>query len=200
MNPSDTGTLYDTIAARWADQSFDSRNGIPAHERALQWVSSFKLGLDVGCGCSGRFVELMLSRGMAVTGIDVSGEMIALAQQRHPNVSFQQADVCQWETHERYDFISAWDCLWHIPLREQAAVYGKLMGALSSNGVLVFSFGGLDETEEKMDASMGPNLYYSTLGTPRLLELIEANGCVCRHLEFDQMPESHAFAIVQRIT
>jgi hypothetical protein len=58
--------------------------------------------------------------------------------------------------------------------------------------------GGLDGPEEKQDSSMGPPIYYSVLGIPKTLETISEARCVCRHLEYDQMPEKHVFIIAQK--
>jgi hypothetical protein len=58
--------------------------------------------------------------------------------------------------------------------------------------------GGLNGTEEKQDSSMGPPIYYSVLGIPKTLQTISEAGCVCRHLEYDQMPEKHVFIIAQK--
>ena len=74
----------------------------------------------------------------------------------------------------------------------------KILQGLTSGGVCIFTTGGLDAPSEKVDAAMGVPMYYSVLGIPRTLELIAKNGCVCRHLEYDQYPESHLCVIAQR--
>jgi hypothetical protein len=43
--------------------------------------------------------------------------MIALARQRHPQVQFYTADISTWSFAKKYDFISAWDSTWHLPIR-----------------------------------------------------------------------------------
>jgi hypothetical protein len=35
-------------------------------------------------------------------------------------------------------------------------------------------------------------------GLPDTLALMTSAGCICRHLEYDQHPELHAFVIAQR--
>jgi hypothetical protein len=47
---------------------------------------------------------------------------------------------------------------------------------------------------------MGPEIYYSTLGIPKYLEVIASENCVCRHLEYDHYPELHLVLIVQKAT
>jgi len=46
---------------------------------------------------------------------------------------------------------------------------------------------------------MGPEVYYSSLGTAGFLELIMELGCICRHLEYDRYPELHTYLIVQKV-
>jgi len=131
--------------------------------------------------------------------VDVSGEMIKLARDRHPNVPFHQGDICEWTPLGRYDFITAWDSIWHVPLDQQANVITKLVSLLDAGGVLIFSFGGTDEPGDHKNDVMGPEVYYSSLGTRGFLALLLDLGCICRHLEYDQYPELHTYLIVQKI-
>lgn len=198
MNPIELGKAYDQIAELWTSDSFNRTNGILQHERAIAFAKQKGRALDVGCGCSGRIIDLMLQHGFEVEGVDISSRMLALARQRHPAITFHHADICEWEVPARYDFISAWDSIWHVPLAQNEHVLTKLLRALAAGGVCIFTTGGLDAPEEKVDSSMGPAVYYSVLGIPRTLELIAETGCVCRHLEYDQHPELHLCVIAQR--
>ena len=45
---------------------------------------------------------------------------------------------------------------------------------------------------------MGPEVYYSTLGTSGFLRLFEELGCNIKHLQYDQYPELHTYLIVQK--
>jgi SAM-dependent methyltransferase len=172
--------------------------GIPQLERALRFVTARQHALDVGCGCSGRLIDRLIAEGFHVEGIDVSEKMIALARQRHPNVLFHHADICQWTLPRKYDVIVAWDSIWHVPLEAQTRVMEKLCQGLAPNGVWLFTMGGLDEPAEKTDSCMGTPMYYSTLGIPKTLELLTRCGYVCRHLEYDQYPEQHVYIIAQK--
>lgn len=197
MDHASTAIAYDGLAERWVDGRFNSANGIGQHERALGFVQGGGWALNVGCGCSTRFNALMRGAGLQIEGIDISARMVALARAADPGVPVMQADVCEWLPGRSYRFISAWDSLWHVRLAQQRAVMGKLMAALEPGGVFIFSAGGLDAEDEHVDATMGPPLYYSTLGIAGLLDVVKEAGCVCRHLEFDQHPEQHLYVIVQ---
>jgi SAM-dependent methyltransferase len=198
MNPTDVAVGYNKLADFWDGDAFDRTNGIEQHKRAIAFCDQRSRALDVGCGSSGRIIDLLVNRGFSVEGIDISPRMIELAKRRHPQVTFQLADVCDWSPPHDYDFISAWDSIWHVPLKEQKAVLLNLFGCLRPNGVCIFTMGGLAHEAEKRDSAMGPQMYYSTLGIPGTLNLIDSAGCVCRHMEFDQYPEQHVYMIVQR--
>jgi SAM-dependent methyltransferase len=198
MQPSDVASSYDQIAALWNSAEFPRTNGIPQHERALAFVKEKRRAIDLGCGCNGRIIDLLLRHGFHVEGVDISAQMIALAQERHPGLTFHHADVCRWEFPGPFDFISAWDSIWHLPLSEQEPVLKRILASLAPGGVCIFTTGGLDVPNEKVDTAMGPPMYYSVLGIPKTLAVLSEAGCICRHLEYDQFPELHVFLIVQK--
>ncbi len=198
MNPADIGRAYNQITHQWESDSFDRRNGIAQHARAIAFVKNRGCALDVGCGCTGRFIDLLLNEGFIPEGVDISKEMIRLAKEKHPGINFYENDICEWALPKKYDFITAWDSIWHIPLDQQVRVLSKLISGLNRHGVLIFSCGGIDEPGEHNDDFMGPEVYYSSLGISGFLRLVMDSGCICRHLEYDQYPELHTYLIVQK--
>ena len=199
MEPIETGKKYDTITHLWESDKFNRQNGIEQHRRAMQFVSHKGRALDVGCGCTGRFIDLMKEEGFQPEGLDISEKMLRLARQRHPQVTFHHEDICQWQRPNEYAFISAWDSIWHVPLAEQENVITRLVTSLAKGGVLIFSFGGTDEPGDHRDAFMGPEMYYSSLGTKGFVQLLGELGCALKHLEFDQYPELHAYLIAKKL-
>lgn len=197
MQPAEVARSYDEIAHQWQQPHLET-NGMRQHEHALKFrTQQSGRALDVGCGCHGRFIRLLMQHGYVPEGLDVSARMIELARQRHPGVVFHQADVCQWRPAGAYDFITAWDSIWHVPLAQSAEVLARLCAALAPGGVIIFTLGGRDAPEEKHDSSMGPPMYYNTLGIPQTLQVLASAGCILRHLAYDQHPEPHVFIIAQ---
>lgn len=198
MKPAEIGQAYNQITELWMREEFNRDNGIAAHKRAIAFVDTPTAALDVGCGCTGRFIDLLVSAGFSPEGVDVSDKMLALAKQRHPDICFHHKDICQWTLPQQYSLITAWDSIWHIPLDQQRPVISKLAKGLLPGGVLIFSFGGTDAPSEHCDDFMGPQVCYSTLGVNGFVSLLIELGCECRHLEFDQHPELHSYLIVQK--
>jgi SAM-dependent methyltransferase len=197
MTPTDVGRSYDAITRRW-EAPEHGLSGLPQLQRAVRFLRAPGHALDVGCGCDSRLVDFLRGQGFRVEGVDVSERMIALARQRHPELRFHHADICRWELPRRYDLITAWDSIWHVPLAEQENVLRKLSDGLDGGGVLIFSMGGTDRPDEVHDAHMGVPMYTATPGIPRMLAVLAERGCVCRHLEYDQHPELHVYVIAQK--
>lgn len=198
MNPEQIGKAYDQITHLWTDEGFNMTNGIAQHKKAMSFAKRRGNALDIGCGCTGRFIELLVSEGFTPSGLDVSSEMLKIAREKHPDIHFIQGDICEYALSEKYDFITAWDSIWHIPLSEQKQVLTKIVESLNEGGVFIFSFGGTEEPGAHKDDFMGPEVYYSSLGTNGFLNLFIELGCIIRHLEYDQYPEFHTYLIVQK--
>ena len=198
MNPLDIGKAYNQITDLWDIENFNLKNGMEQHEKAISFTQNRGNALDVGCGCTGRFIDLLLNKGFDPEGVDVSGEMIKLAKKKHPQIEFHHQDICEWIFPKKYDFITAWDSIWHIPLEQQKNVLTKIVNSLNKDGVFIFSFGGTNEPCDHKDNFMGPDVYYSSLGTNGFLSLLIKLGCICRHLEYDQYPELHTYLVVQK--
>ena len=198
MDSEATGRSYDKIAHKWQELPNKSY-GIAQFERAIQFTKNRGAALDIGCGSQGRMMDLLIRHGFQPEGIDVSAEMIALARERHPDIPFHVADVCKWELLKKYDFISAWDSTWHLPLEKQEPVLEKICDGLNPGGVHIFTTVGFDEPGDHGDSGhMGVPLAYGALGIPKLLALLTKFGCICRHLEYDQYPEQHLYIIAQK--
>ncbi len=198
MNPVEIGKAYDQITSLWLSEEFDLSNGIPQHQKAISFVKARGDALDIGCGCTGRFIDLLLKEGFKPEGLDISHEMIALAKVKHPQLKFEHQDICEWKAQNKYDFITAWDSFWHIPLNQQINVLEKIIEAMNVGGVFIFSFGGTHNAEEHTNCFMGPFVYSATLGVNGYLSFFSKMNCFVRHLEFDQLPGEHAYFIVQK--
>lgn len=115
------------------------RRALTAPERALlaHVPTAVRTALDVGCG-DGAIAHSLATRGLHVTGVDLSPEMIALAKERVPaqlNVRFTvrdfMADVPPLGT---FDAVVCVNVVHHLPL--DAAV-ARLCSLVAPGGVLL---------------------------------------------------------------
>lgn len=93
--------------------------------------------LDIGCG-TGTFTRLLAGRADQVVGIDLSPNMIRVAQAHPahpPNVRYQVADVLATDLPtETFDCIVSIATLHHLPLETMLL---KMKAALTVGGVLL---------------------------------------------------------------
>ena len=61
--------------------------------------------LDLACG-TGGLTRSLLARGLTVTGLDASEEMLAVARARLPEVPFLRGDLRDFALPERFDLIT----------------------------------------------------------------------------------------------
>ncbi len=153
----------------------------------------------MGCGSSGRFIGVLQEHGFTVEGMDSSSEMIRQARETRPDCDYYVADISSWELPKQYDFISAWDSTFHLPVDLQEPALKQMCAGLAKGGILIFTFGGNDGPGEIAGNFRGEDFEYGTLGIPAYLKLLDQLGCLVKHLEFDQGPEEkHVYIIAQK--
>jgi len=89
--------------------------------------------LEIGCG-TGDFARALEGRGVRVTGIDLSPEMIALARRRAPHAALVLADFMTWPAPARFDCVVSIATLHHLPFEPALARMAQL---LRPGGVLL---------------------------------------------------------------
>ena len=198
MDPKETGMTYDAMASWWLEHMKESAYGVAALECALRFVENRQHALDVGCGCEGRFIRILLESGFHCTGLDISEAMVALATTRYPDADFSVGDMCTWQLPRKYDLITAWDSTFHLPLEIHEPVLLKLCDGLSKNGVILFSCGGGEGWGNVQGEFGGKRFEYSSLGIPEFVRLLWRFGCAIQHVEYDQYPENHAYLVAKK--
>lgn len=202
MQPDVLGKKYDKIAAWWQEQHDQGEYGVDQLNRALKLHGVRTehpiagTALDVGCGAGGRFIRRLIDTGFQVMGLDVSGEMVRLARQTHPTQTFLHEDICRWNSNTTFDFILAWDSIFHLPLAQQEPVLTRLCRALNSGGTLLYTFGNAVGDHE--DQWHNDQFYYSSIGIAANLQLLLNQGLTVAHLELDQYPQPHVYVVATR--
>lgn len=98
-----------------------------------------KSALDLACG-TGRLTRELAGRGLAVTGLDGSPEMLAVARREAPGLEWVQADLRSFELGRRYDLVCCvFDSLNNLTEpAELGRALGRMRAHMSPGGLLAF--------------------------------------------------------------
>ena len=174
---TDLQTSYDRVAGQYVERIFDELAHKPL-DRALldRFAADVKeLGpaCDLGCG-PGQVARYLHSRGVNVTGIDLSPGMVEQARQLNPGIEFRQGNMLSLNfDDESLGGIAAFYSIIHIPREEVTDVLRELKRVLRPGGRLslfepINSFG----YPEPRGVLMG----YATAAVLELAEKIKWRG------------------------
>lgn len=92
------------------------------------------------CG-SGRFLIPFMQKGLDISGMDMSDEMLQKLKQKAPSAKAFKADINKYISDKKYDyiFISSGSVSLFTNLTECKKILGKLKEMLAPNGKLVFA-------------------------------------------------------------
>ena len=111
-------------------------------------------GLDVGCG-GGWFTRAFQKHGYAMTGLDVSAEMLDFAQETAMKAGVRSeyllGDISKMKLPQRFDFVTAInDCVNYIPKTKLNAAFKNIRGALKKGGIFLFDISSKGKIDGKV--------------------------------------------------
>jgi 2-polyprenyl-3-methyl-5-hydroxy-6-metoxy-1,4-benzoquinol methylase len=115
----------------------------PRHEQLKLFIRDLlgdRRGLkiaDVGCGAG--VMTSNLRRYGDVTGLDFSGSAVRAAQRLVPGVRFLNGSLEALPPEDRFDLLTLFDVLEHIPQHDRPAFLRELRARLVDGGLLFFS-------------------------------------------------------------
>ena len=136
---------YDVIAEEYAKHYADELTRKPFDRKMLDWLIE-KVGTlgsicDLGCG-PGQIAAYLAGRGITVSGIDLSEEMVRTARNLNPGLLFEQGDML--ELHKVADAafggIAAFYSIIHIGRANVTDALRELHRILGPRGVLLITF------------------------------------------------------------
>ena len=183
-NNHDLAGAYDTIAA-WFD-AHRTRTLIeqPYLDALVQALAPGAAILDLGCGTGEPILRYLIERGCAVTGVDASPAMLAIARTRFPDTRLIEADMRTLALDQTFDAVIGWHSLFHLPPADQRAMFATFARLLHPRGILMFTSG--SEQGETWSDHGGQMLNHASLDSAEYRRLLEEHGFqVMRHATDD---------------
>ena len=137
MNKTDIIAFFDSCASGWDQELVKDETVINTIlDNAL--VEQGKDVLDVACG-TGVLFEDYLKRGVKVTAVDISPEMVKVARNKFPQVEVLCGDVETLQLERTFDCIVVYNAFPHFPQPEN--LVAVLAGMLRPGGTLTVAHG-----------------------------------------------------------
>ncbi len=94
--------------------------------------------VEIGCG-NGRDAQEIIKRTNNYLGIDISQELITLAQESLPKTIFKVADVEEFTFPKDIDIVFAFASLIHVPKESFLHIMEQLFESVTKNGLVFVS-------------------------------------------------------------
>lgn len=158
------------------DDSYDQRNPKYKFQRYLKSLRKIiphgKL-LDIGCAY-GSFIK-EAEKYFDVNGSDISEHAIEIAQKRLPECTFTVSDINNLQFDRKFDAITCFDILEHVPNIEEAL--NKLKVLLSTSGVILISVPVYDGFVGKLVTKLDKDpTHVHKISRYGWLDLLQSNG------------------------
>jgi len=172
--PDRTISLYRSKA-----HAFDRARDRSLFERP--WLERFAAGLpaggrvlDIGCGAGDPIARWLIGQGLAVTGVDASEPLLAMAGERLPTAEWVAADMRGLDLGRRFDGLIAWHSLFHLSAADQRAMFVRFAAHARPAAMLMFTSG--PEAGECSGEFEGEPLYHASLAPAEYRSLLATHG------------------------
>jgi ubiquinone/menaquinone biosynthesis C-methylase UbiE len=145
-NVMDVRSAYDTVAETYSavipDTSFEAPLDMAMvdHFIAHMRATADRTVIDVGCG-AGRMTSYLGQAGLNASGVDLSPEMVRIAQQLHPGQLFEVGELTDLpKADAAADGVLAWYSIVHSPPTALPAIAREFWRALRPGGSALVAF------------------------------------------------------------
>ncbi len=170
--------LVETGYDRCADAYHKARRDDPHPELALltDRLADGAAILDIGCG-AGVPIARSLARQFAVTGVDISAEMIARARANVPGGTFIHGDIMAADfSPKQFAAVTAFYSIFHLPREEHEPLLRRIADWLKPGGYLLATLSAKSEAPYTEDDFFGTTMYWSHHGLDWYRQMLIAAG------------------------
>lgn len=159
-----TVQTYDNSATEFSEHFNSYKDSGPVKEVDL----AFKLAgqpknaraVEIGCG-AGKDATAIIKYASWYEGFDPSQNLLNIARQYLPGISFVQSNAVDYRFPENLDIVFAFASMLHLNKNDFATTCHKIAQALRPGGVLCMTLKEADEyTEQLQQDDFGARLFY----------------------------------------
>lgn len=171
---------YDLTAEEYAKVFYNELDNKPFDRMILQRFASENSGkfADLGCGCGHTTKFLAKNGAKEIIGIDLSPEMVKIAQKLNENLNFEVGNMLDLHKNDgEFGAISAFYAIVHFTCEEIERAFSEIYRVLRSSGQFLFCFHVGDETvnlDEFLNQKVKITFYFFEVD--KILQLLEKVG------------------------
>lgn len=143
-------TFFDKLASQW-DSNQERNEAVIGFILDKGEIFKGKRVLDIACGTGILFPDYV-QRGVNVTGVDISKEMLKIAKDKFPCAELICADAEEYSFDDAYDAVMIYNAFPHFPNPEK--LIENLSMALKYGGRLTVAHGMSEEDLEKCHSTV----------------------------------------------
>lgn len=154
MDKNQVIAFFDNMAPDW--DSNQQRN-----EKAIDYILSVggadrgKHILDIACGTGILFLDY-IARGAAVTGVDISSEMVKEAKSKFPQINVICADAESYSFEDKFDAVMIYNAFPHFINPEK--LFENMSAALKDKGRITVAHGLSEKELEECHAAAAKDI------------------------------------------
>jgi cyclopropane fatty-acyl-phospholipid synthase-like methyltransferase len=166
---------YDKAASDY-DATRNQFDNLKYLEQFSNLIKKGRTVLDVGCGAGRPIDEFLVKRGLAVNGIDISPQMIALAQKNVPQAFYETKDMTKLQEGEYcVDGIVSLYAIFHTDRKNHGEILKKFASFMPNGGALLITMGA-EDWEGSEENFHGAEMFWSHYGAEKNKELVIKAG------------------------
>ncbi len=173
MDTDDIRQAWDQVAATYADRRAPDGSDAALIDELLGTCPPDPLVVDIGCGDGARTLANLPAGSV---GVDFSRKGLELARETVPAARVVQAEMRSLPFTEGVaDAITAYHAVFHVPRKDQPAVYREFARVLAAGGTLLMTLpAGRFETVRR--GWMGGSMFFSAPGREQTLNQLSDAG------------------------
>jgi SAM-dependent methyltransferase len=133
--------------------------------------------LELGCGAGVPMTRRLVDEGFKVTGVDISQEQLALAEENVPEASLILGDMTALEFDDNsFDAATAFYSITHIPRVEHADLLSLIYRFLKPGGIFAGNLGRSNLPDSVETDWLGKPMFFSHYDADISEEMIRKTG------------------------
>jgi SAM-dependent methyltransferase len=170
---------WNNVAEKYAKAKYTSSN--PLIEFFSNNLPKNGFVLDLGSGTGLPFAKLFVEKGFNVLGVDISSQMIKIAQKNVPLANFKELSITDLDYDKKFDGVFSSYSMLLLNPQLFRDVANRIVKSLKDNGLLYLSlneprFEGEDVDKEVIVDIMGEKMYSRAYREEEILTIFSPLG------------------------